>query len=179
MSKWHRDRAVASAQLASCRECPRCLGEGSRRASPSNKQLAEHRSALEAAASAGLPPPPRPPPQRQPCKACGASGLVEGRPEPCSTSRGGNPVSIAVVGGGIGGAALALALCQRGLTVTVYERDHSFGERAQGYGLTMQRKRFALAAKRPVQRACPAISTPWCTVVPLTSARLPYPTWTQ
>jgi 2-polyprenyl-6-methoxyphenol hydroxylase-like FAD-dependent oxidoreductase len=48
------------------------------------------------------------------------------------------------VGGGIGGCALALALQQRGLRCAVYERDASFDERQQGYGLTMQQGATAL-----------------------------------
>ena len=51
---------------------------------------------------------------------------------------------VAVVGGGIGGAAVALALQQRGIAVRVYERDASFSQRAQGYGLTMQQGAHAL-----------------------------------
>ena len=54
-------------------------------------------------------------------------------------------MSIAIIGGGIGGAALALALQRRGLTATVYERDASFDQRSQGYGLTMQQGANALA----------------------------------
>jgi salicylate hydroxylase len=45
---------------------------------------------------------------------------------------------IAIIGGGIGGAALALALAKVGLPSTVFERDAHFNARAQGYGLTMQ-----------------------------------------
>ena len=41
--------------------------------------------------------------------------------------------TIAVVGCGIGGAALALALQQKGLPVTVYGGDTSFDVRNQGY----------------------------------------------
>ena len=47
-------------------------------------------------------------------------------------------VAVAVVGGGIGGLALALALQQRGVDVGVFERDGHFFERSQGYGLTLQ-----------------------------------------
>jgi len=42
------------------------------------------------------------------------------------------------VGGGIGGCALALALCQRNISCTLYERDISSNVRSQGYGLTIQ-----------------------------------------
>ena len=45
---------------------------------------------------------------------------------------------IAIVGGGIAGLATAIALAKRGYRCVVFERDRSFDERAQGYGLTMQ-----------------------------------------
>ena len=41
---------------------------------------------------------------------------------------------VAVVGGGIGGAAVALALQQRGIAVRVYERDGSFRSARRGTG---------------------------------------------
>ena len=45
-------------------------------------------------------------------------------------------INVAVIGGGIGGFALALALQKRGMTsVRVFERDQSFDERRQGYGV--------------------------------------------
>jgi len=53
---------------------------------------------------------------------------------------------VAIVGGGIGGLALALALVHRRIPCTVYERDASFDERKQGYGLTMQQGSKALRA---------------------------------
>ena len=55
------------------------------------------------------------------------------------------PPLILISGCGIGGAALALALQQRGLHYLVLERDSSFHERRQGYGLTIQQGRMALA----------------------------------
>ena len=44
---------------------------------------------------------------------------------------------VAIMGGGIGGLAAAVALQQDGANVTVYERDVSFEDRKQGYGLTL------------------------------------------
>ena len=64
-------------------------------------------------------------------------------------------LSVAVVGGGIGGLALALALQQRGVLVGVFERDESFFERAQGYGLTLQQGSSAvrvLLVLQPMRR---------------------------
>jgi 2-polyprenyl-6-methoxyphenol hydroxylase-like FAD-dependent oxidoreductase len=54
---------------------------------------------------------------------------------------------VAIVGGGISGLALALALQQRGFAnVRVFERDTDFSQRRQGYGLTMQQGATALRA---------------------------------
>ena len=47
---------------------------------------------------------------------------------------------ILVAGGGIGGAALAVALQNKGFDVVVLEADKCFDARAQGYGLTIQRQ---------------------------------------
>eukprot|EP00930_Biecheleria_cincta_P086669 TRINITY_DN75935_c0_g1_i1.p1 TRINITY_DN75935_c0_g1~~TRINITY_DN75935_c0_g1_i1.p1 ORF type:complete len:571 (-),score=68.23 TRINITY_DN75935_c0_g1_i1:651-2312(-) len=53
-------------------------------------------------------------------------------------------LSVAIVGGGIGGFALALALQHHGIRCQVFERDSHFDERRQGYGLTMQQGTAAL-----------------------------------
>eukprot|EP00931_Biecheleriopsis_adriatica_P064486 TRINITY_DN39260_c0_g1_i3.p1 TRINITY_DN39260_c0_g1~~TRINITY_DN39260_c0_g1_i3.p1 ORF type:complete len:447 (-),score=47.77 TRINITY_DN39260_c0_g1_i3:652-1992(-) len=55
-------------------------------------------------------------------------------------------LSVAIIGGGIGGLALALALQHRGVSCRVFERDAHFDERRQGYGLTMQQGTSALKA---------------------------------
>ncbi|GMH61520.1 hypothetical protein TrLO_g13383 [Triparma laevis f. longispina] len=47
---------------------------------------------------------------------------------------------IVVAGGGIGGAAVAVALQKKGFDVVVLESDPSFDARKQGYGLTIQRQ---------------------------------------
>ena len=47
-------------------------------------------------------------------------------------------VKVGIVGGGIGGLALAVALKQRNIECVVFEKDDSFEARAQGYGLTLQ-----------------------------------------
>jgi salicylate hydroxylase len=53
---------------------------------------------------------------------------------------------VAIVGGGIGGLGLALALAQHGIACTVLERDASFDSRRQGYGLTLQQGQRSLRA---------------------------------
>eukprot|EP01041_Mallomonas_annulata_P008819 gene8819-18250_t len=45
---------------------------------------------------------------------------------------------IAIIGGGIGGTALALALQRKGIPFILFEKDECFSARRQGYGLTLQ-----------------------------------------
>ncbi|WP_413512293.1 FAD-dependent oxidoreductase [Myroides odoratus] len=51
---------------------------------------------------------------------------------------------VAIIGGGIGGIALAVACLHRGIPFTLYERDENFYARAQGYGLTLQQASKAI-----------------------------------
>ena len=56
-----------------------------------------------------------------------------------SVSRcGDEPFPIAIVGGGLGGTALAVALQLKNIPVRVFEKDSCFNARSQGYGLTNQ-----------------------------------------
>ena len=70
------------------------------------------------------------------CLECSGSGLTAASQflEPDT----GNYPHVAIVGGGIGGTALAVACRHRGIPFTLYERDSSFDSRSQGYGLTLQ-----------------------------------------
>ena len=56
------------------------------------------------------------------------------------------PFHVAIVGGGVGGLALALALHAKKISCTVFERDTSFNQRQQGYGLTLQQGGRAMRA---------------------------------
>eukprot|EP00039_Didymoeca_costata_P002333 m.59421 g.59421 ORF g.59421 m.59421 type:complete len:163 (+) comp11245_c0_seq2:202-690(+) len=51
---------------------------------------------------------------------------------------------VCIVGGGIGGLGLALALQKRGIKCHVFERDASMTQRPQGYGMTMSTTNKAL-----------------------------------
>ncbi len=53
-------------------------------------------------------------------------------------------IEIAIIGGGIGGLAMAGALIRRGFRCRVFEKDPAFSARKQGYGLTMQQGTAAL-----------------------------------
>jgi len=128
--------------------CPKCRGESKIRAPRSKKEKHRHRLAIESSKAAGLPEPPPPPPRCQPCKTCSGTGLCS-YDDPLSTPTLPlieSDIEVAIIGGGIGGFALALALQHRRIPCTVYERDSSFDERSQGYGLTMQQGAKALKA---------------------------------
>lgn len=82
------------------------------------------------------------------CDECSGAGVVSCDPgvvaeAQTAAARRAAPV-VGIVGGGIGGLALALALQQRGMRAVVYEKDSSFNMRSQGYGLTMQQGGAAL-----------------------------------
>ena len=53
---------------------------------------------------------------------------------------------VSIIGGDIGGMALALALQHRQIPCTIYEKDTHFDERLQGYGLTIQQGNTALTS---------------------------------
>ena len=53
---------------------------------------------------------------------------------------------IAIIGGGIGGVALAVACLHRNIPFTLFERDSNFAARSQGYGLTLQQASREMAA---------------------------------
>ncbi|WP_394364094.1 FAD-dependent oxidoreductase [Aequorivita lipolytica] len=70
------------------------------------------------------------------CLNCSGSGLVPAASPPKADKE--NYPHLAIIGGGIGGVALAVACLHRGIPFTLYERDSNFDVRSQGYGLTLQ-----------------------------------------
>ncbi|UQB70460.1 FAD-dependent oxidoreductase [Epilithonimonas zeae] len=70
------------------------------------------------------------------CPTCSGSGLISADEFPNPDTE--NFPHITIIGGGIGGVALAVACLHRGIPFTIYERDKCFNERSQGYGLTLQ-----------------------------------------
>lgn len=76
------------------------------------------------------------------CLNCSGSGLIPANKNPKADKE--NFPSIAIIGAGIGGVALAVACLHRGIPFTIYERDSSFNDRAQGYGLTLQQASKAI-----------------------------------
>ena len=77
------------------------------------------------------------------CSNCTGTGLVASTNFPIADTK--NHPHVAIIGGGIGGVALALACLHRGIPFTLYERDNNFNTRSQGYGLTLQQASKAIA----------------------------------
>ena len=78
------------------------------------------------------------------CPICSGTGLVPALSPPPADNE--NYPHVAIIGGGIGGAALAAACLHRSIPFTLYERDSSFDVRSQGYGLTLQQASRAIEA---------------------------------
>ncbi len=76
------------------------------------------------------------------CSACNGSGLIHSDNQTIADKE--NYPHVAIIGGGIGGVALAVACLHRGIPFTLYERDNSFDARSQGYGLTLQQASKAM-----------------------------------
>lgn len=54
-------------------------------------------------------------------------------------------MQIAIIGGGIGGIALAISLKMNGFnSISLFEKDKSLAARRQGYGLTILQAKKAL-----------------------------------
>lgn len=139
--------------------CSKCLGEGkvygplSKKARARRKQMQQNATNSGAATVDTAVQNPM-----KPCRICDGSGLIAIPPSSNSTHEKEQEnretgqslpqvhpdISVAIVGGGIGGIALAAALQHRNVPCVVYERDTSFEERNQGYGLTMQQGARAL-----------------------------------
>lgn len=76
------------------------------------------------------------------CLNCSGSGLIHSASSPIADKE--NYPHVAIIGGGIGGVALAVACLHRGIPFTLYERDSNFDARSQGYGLTLQQASKAI-----------------------------------
>jgi len=76
------------------------------------------------------------------CATCNGSGIIESKNSPIADTK--NYPHLAIIGGGIGGLALAVACLHRQIPFTLYEKDISFDARSQGYGLTLQQASKAI-----------------------------------
>ena len=123
--------------------CPECKGRGKRHRRLSKKARLLYQKELEDFHSNDSEklPPKRPKGQAYLCKPCKGSGLIT-QAKPTESSE--HYPNVSIIGGGIGGVALAVACLHRGIPFQLYERDNSFNARAQGYGLTLQQASSAI-----------------------------------
>jgi len=118
--------------------CKDCGGLGKKKQRIKKSLRLRYQSELEnfEKANAVGPAPVRPEAHLCTCPKCSGSGLISTDEFPVPDTE--NLPHVAIIGGGIGGVALAVACLHRGIPFTIYERDNSFNERSQGYGLTLQ-----------------------------------------
>ena len=124
--------------------CPDCKGTGKKKQRLQKKVRLNFQRELaqfEASKAEGMAP-VRPSGHLSSCLNCSGSGLVTSAIKPVIGNE--NFPHVAIIGGGIGGVALAVACLHRGIPFTIYERDSSFDERSQGYGLTLQQASKAI-----------------------------------
>ncbi|MBP1223863.1 FAD-dependent oxidoreductase [Flavobacterium sp. 1355] len=124
--------------------CLKCQGRGKRSQRLSKKVRLQYQIALdlfEKNNGDGVTP-IRPKAHQYSCLDCSGSGLIPSANAPVADNE--NYPHVAIVGGGIGGVALAVACLHRGIPFTLFERDNNFDARAQGYGLTLQQASKAI-----------------------------------
>lgn len=124
--------------------CPACYGRGKTSRRLRKKVRLQYQRAVEQFEKnngEGIAP-IRPKPNLVLCSNCKGSGLVPSVNPPVADKE--TYPQVAIIGGGIGGTALAVACLHRGIPFTLYERDNSFDARSQGYGLTLQQASKAI-----------------------------------
>ena len=126
--------------------CQECQGRGKKTMRLRKKVRLSYQRELdkfEATNSEGIAP-VRPKGHLYDCVSCSGTGLIQAGNSPI-VDKESYPL-VAIIGGGIGGVALAVACMHRGIPFTLYERDSSFDARSQGYGLTLQQASKAIEA---------------------------------
>ena len=124
--------------------CPECQGQGKRSGRlRKNVRLRFQNESNEVDKTTGTAP-ARPKSPLLLCLNCNGTGLIQATSLPEVDNE--NYPHIAIIGGGIGGVALAVACLHRGIPFTLYERDSGFDARSQGYGLTLQQASKAMKA---------------------------------
>lgn len=124
--------------------CPECQGRGKKSQRLSKKVKLRYQTALhqfKKTNGEGIAP-VRPKAHLSLCLNCSGSGLIPSASFPAADKE--NYPHVAIIGGGIGGVALAVACLHRGIPFTLYERDNNFESRSQGYGLTLQQASKAI-----------------------------------
>ncbi|PIF34246.1 2-polyprenyl-6-methoxyphenol hydroxylase-like FAD-dependent oxidoreductase [Flavobacterium sp. 9] len=124
--------------------CEECQGRGKKSRGITKKAKLRYQNALaQFEKTNGETTAPIPPKGHQHiCPKCSGSGLIPSENPPVADTE--NYPHVAIIGGGIGGVALAVACLHRKIPFTIYERDTSFDARSQGYGLTLQQASKAI-----------------------------------
>mgnify|MGYP000420918257 CR=1 FL=1 len=124
--------------------CLECKGYGKKSRGITKKALLKYQIAFdqfEKTNKKGTPP-VLPKGHLHLCSKCGGSGLISSANFPIPDTE--NYPHVAIIGGGIGGMALAVACLHRRIPFTLFERDTNFEARSQGYGLTLQQASKAI-----------------------------------
>jgi 2-polyprenyl-6-methoxyphenol hydroxylase-like FAD-dependent oxidoreductase len=122
--------------------CQECKGRGKKSRRIRKKVRLRYQKELDQFEKTKGNVPVRPKGHLYDCLNCSGSGLIQSASHPIADKE--NFPHVAIIGGGIGGIALAVACLHRGIPFTVYERDSSFDDRSQGYGLTLQQASKAI-----------------------------------
>jgi 2-polyprenyl-6-methoxyphenol hydroxylase-like FAD-dependent oxidoreductase len=118
--------------------CEECQGRGKKSRRLKKKARLNYQQAVNQfeKTTGNLAEPIRPKGHLYTCEHCGGSGLIQCNSQPLADTE--QFPHVAIIGGGIGGVALAVACLHRNIPFTLYERDANFEARSQGYGLTLQ-----------------------------------------
>lgn len=131
-------------EVVSWTVCSKCQGRGKKSRGLSNKARRHYQKAYDqfekTKGERGAPIPPKG--HLHSCLSCCGSGLISSVNHPIADKE--NYPHVAIIGGGIGGVALAVACLHREIPFTLYERDSNFDARSQGYGLTLQQASKAI-----------------------------------
>ncbi len=124
--------------------CQSCKGLGKKSRKLSKKALLRYQIACDEFEKTNKEgnAPIQPKAEQNSCANCEGSGLVASEKPPIPDKE--NYPHVAIIGAGIGGVALAVACLHRGIPFTLFERDNSFSDRSQGYGLTLQQASKAI-----------------------------------
>lgn len=123
--------------------CPDCQGLGKQRRRIKKKFQLRYQAELavfEQSNFEGIAP-IRPEGNFSMCTDCSGSGIIPSENFPIPDN---HFPHVVIIGAGIGGIALAIGCLHRGIPFTIFEKDSSFNERSQGYGLTLQQARKTL-----------------------------------
>ena len=124
--------------------CPECQGRGKKSKGLRKNVRLRYQRALEQFVKTNSlgEAPVRPKGHLNICLNCKGTSLIRSATPPLVDKD--NYPHLAIIGGGIGGVALAVACLHRSIPFTLYERDSGFDTRSQGYGLTLQQASRAI-----------------------------------